>query len=120
LFGAYILGLFVDINDFSVINLILVMLIQIPSLYLIFAISAKRLHDINFSSKWIIGFYMLYFIPQLLSHEMNKGLAVALILISYIAALILFGIAFLITGTNDINRYGVNPLNKVEKKINEH
>lgn len=106
MFGAYILNLYLDIKDFSILNLILVMLIQLPFLYLIFAIFSKRLHDINISSKWIIAFYMLYFIPQLFSHEIDKGFVVILILVSYIAALILFGIAFFKKGTNEANRYG--------------
>ena len=105
-FGAYILSLYVDIKDFSVINLTLVMLIQIPSMYLIFAITSKRLHDINISTKWIVGLYLLYFVPQLLSHSINQGLAMGLILISYLIAIVFFLVVLFKKGIDSNNKYG--------------
>jgi uncharacterized membrane protein YhaH (DUF805 family) len=83
---------------------------QIPLIWALLAISMKRLHDRNKSAWWLLFFFLLPTLLELLAKQLRGTVGLVLLLINVVITGWVFIELGLAPGTHGPNDYGPDPL----------
>ena len=96
----------VEVNGSGILGSIFSLAILIPGL----AVSTRRLHDINKSGWWIVGFYGVIFVGAFLMRMMPSMLIIFSVLV--LVATVWLIVLFATEGDKGENQYGPDPKNE--------